>query len=149
MNAMTIRLRRILGYLFAVGYAAWALYAVPRAPQDERLFAAVGTSVFFLFYVLPFTVFAANVEIQETGVRVEQFVTKFMDFSQLRACFTIFLVPFRAAIILTRQRFPMNMLVVFAPADDFVSILKSRMAGAGAGREAQRHPPKPKTGATS
>jgi len=135
MNATTVRLRRILGYLFAVGYAAWALYAVPRAPEDERLFGAVGTSVFFLFYVLPFTVFAANVEILETGVRVEQFATKFMDFSQLRACFTIFLVPFKAAVVVTRERFPKNVLVVFAPGDKFVGDLRSRMAGGGIDRD--------------
>jgi len=134
---MTIRLRRILGYLIAIGYATWALYAVRRAPQDERLFGAVGCSIFFLFYVVPFTVLAANIEIQETGIRVEQFDTRFLPFSQLRACFKIFLVPFRVAVVVTRERFPMNMLVIFTPGDNFVNALKSRMAGASVRRNIQ------------
>ena len=80
---------------------------------------------------------------------MEHFDTRFLPFSQLRACFKIFLVPFKVAVVVTRERFPKNVLVVFAPDGNFVSDLRSRMAGAGVDREAQGHPPKPKTGATS
>jgi len=103
-------------------------------PQEERLFGTIGCSVFFMFYVVPFTVFAANIEIQETGTRVQQFVTKFIDFARLRACFRIFLVPFRVAVILTRERFPLNVLVIFSPDDSFVSALKSKVSGASVRR---------------
>ena len=106
------------------------LHALPHAPKDERLFGGISSSLFFLLYVIPFTVFLANVEVQETGVHVEQFGTKFVAFSQLRACRNIFLWPFRVAVVITRERFPMNLLVVFSPGDDLVRILKSRISEA-------------------
>jgi len=134
MNARRRRRRTIFGYLFAIAYAAWAFYYLPRVPQEERLFGTIGCSVFFMFYVVPFTVFAANIEIQDSGVRVEQYDARFLAFSQLRACFKIFLVPFRVAIVVTRERFPMNMLVVFEPDGNFVNALKSKVSGASVRR---------------
>jgi hypothetical protein len=101
---------RVYWYAITVAYLIAAFVYIPTLPHDEHLFAAAGTSVFLILYLLPITVFGAKIEATEFGIRVEQYVETNISYSDIRRCYSFYLLPFQVLVVVTNRRPPLKVL---------------------------------------
>jgi len=102
---------RVYWYICAGVYVIWSAYRIPKLPPDETIFASIGASVFFLLYLFPITVFGSDIKVQDKGIEVVQYRQSFIPFSNIKRCYSLFLVPFRIVVVITDRKFPMRVLV--------------------------------------
>ena len=102
---------RLWLYFLAIFYVSWTTYKLWTDAADRNPFFVSGTLVFFVLYVIPFTVFQAKVESKPDGLHVLQYRSVVIPYSDVKRCMGLFLVPFQVTIVVTKRRFPLNLLV--------------------------------------
>jgi hypothetical protein len=108
---LSIQAVRIYWYICAAFYVVWSVYRIPKLAPDEVAFAAVVFSLLFILYLFPITVFGSDIKLEEEGIKVLQYRRTFIPFSSIRACYSIFLVPFQLVLVITACKFPLRILV--------------------------------------
>jgi hypothetical protein len=104
---------RICFWLACLIEAFCILYqASPSQSHEPRhgLFIAISV-VFLLFYLLPFAAFGAGLRDESDGLHVEQYISATISYSKIKTCFGLYLIPFQTVIVLTKSRFPLNILI--------------------------------------
>jgi hypothetical protein len=94
-----------------LGYVALSAHYIPRMPADQRPFTTVVAVVFFLLYLLVPALFGARVEAGEDGLRVEQYRNVLIPYSEITRCYSFFLFPVQLAILVTKRRLPLGILL--------------------------------------
>jgi len=84
------------------------LYSNPASRTNPIL---IGASIFFLFYLLPLAIFGAKLQAKVDGLHVEQYSSTVLSYTQVRACFGLFLFPVQMVIVLTSQNLPLRILI--------------------------------------
>src|SRR5260370_35558122 len=102
---------RLWLYFLAIFYVSWTTYKLWTDAADRNPFFVSGTLVFFVLYVIPFTVFQAKVESKPDGLHVLQYRSVVIPYSDVKRCMGLFLVPFQAPIVVSERAFPLNMLL--------------------------------------
>ena len=108
---MTQRISKIYWYLCSAIYLSWSLWLLTRVNREEFSFGLIVMVLFFFAYLLPLTVFGAKIDLTPSGLRVVQYGERYVSFSEIRSCHSIFLVPFQLMIVRTSQSFPRNILI--------------------------------------
>jgi hypothetical protein len=102
---------RIWFYALTVSYAFWVIHRVWVDPVSRTHFFFVLTFVFFFLYMLPFTVFQARIEPRPDGLHVLQYRSVVVPYGDVKRCIGLFLVPFPIVVVITRWKFPLNLLI--------------------------------------
>ena len=68
-------------------------------------------SIFFFVYLLPITVFGAEIEVSENGLTVTQYRSTTVAYSEVSSCRRFFLIPFHIVVVTTTRKFPLNLLI--------------------------------------
>src|SRR5438309_3813445 len=103
--------QKVYYYLFTAAYLAWNIHFISGLRSEARLFTVVIATLFLVLYLLPPTIFGAKIEPVEQGVRVVQYGTAFIPYSEVRSCKSFFLFPVQAVVVTTKRRFPLNILI--------------------------------------
>ncbi len=94
------------------------LYFVRRFPAENTPFTVLVGSLFFFAYIVPLLFFSADVRVSEGGLLVRQIPypsAALIPYREIRTCFGLFLVPFHLAVIVTRRRLPLTIVLAFDP----------------------------------
>jgi hypothetical protein len=95
---------------WAVCCAVWFLHSSSKMAAHHRRFTeAVG--ILLLFYFVPQAIFEARAEAAEDGLHVEQYGKALISYSEIRRCFSFYLFPFQIVIVMTKRKFPLNILI--------------------------------------
>ncbi len=90
----------------------WLAYKqLNRVRQEDFLIGVMLMSFFFLLYLIPMVVFGAKIHAKEQTLHVQQYIEADIPYSQVLRCFGVVLPPFRIAVIITKRRFPMCVLI--------------------------------------
>lgn len=110
---MTEGRRKVL-YLYSVlwliAYPIVMAYTLVRNPS-ELLFDLIAGLLFLLFYLVPFALFQARIEATSSGISVERWNKSLVEYSDVVGCYGVFWIPFQAAILITKRRFPLNIII--------------------------------------
>jgi hypothetical protein len=104
-------IRRVLALILLGAGVALAYMRIASLNGEGRFVGSMLAGFFFLIYALPLAGFGASVVAVEAGLQVQQYVSAVIPYSEVRACFDWLLPPFHVAIIVTRRRFPLCLLV--------------------------------------
>jgi hypothetical protein len=103
--------RRVFYWLFGASFVVWNVYEISRAPSEERVFLYSLAAIFVLLYILPAAIFGAKIEPAQDGLRVTQYGQTLIRYSEIRHCYSVFILPVQALIVITTREFPLNILV--------------------------------------
>jgi len=100
-------------YLIAVTacYPFFCWYFLRRTPREEITFALIGSSLFFVIYLLLPSIFLATIEPADSGVRYHQFSSGSIPYAVVRSCWGVFVFPFQVVIVRSSLRFPRNFFI--------------------------------------
>jgi hypothetical protein len=87
---------RLWLYFLAIFYVSWTTYKLWTDAADRNPFFVSGTLVFFVLYVIPFTVFQAKVESKPDGLHVLQYRSVVIPYSDVKRCMACSLFLFRS-----------------------------------------------------
>jgi hypothetical protein len=98
------------GFLPVIGYPILMAWHLCRNPPDF-MFALVVGALFYAMYVVPLMLVQGKIEPTDRGVSVERWSKWSIEYSDVVACFGLFLIPFHIAILITRRPFPHRFVI--------------------------------------
>ena len=93
-----------------MGYPLLMAYTLHRNPSDF-LFGIVSGVLFFIFYLVPLGLLQGKIEATNRGVSVERWRESFIAYTEVVGCYGLFLVPFQTAILITKRRLPLKIVI--------------------------------------
>ena len=76
-----------------------------------------GSAIFFFLYLLPLTLFEANIEPKADGLHILQYRPAVVPYADVKICFGFFLIPFRRVVVVTNRKFPVKVLLTGEDSD--------------------------------
>jgi len=98
------------GFLPVIGYPILMAWYLCRNPPDF-MFALIGGALFYALYVVPLTLVQGKIETTDRGVSVERWSKWSIEYSDVVACYGLFLIPFHIANLVTRRTFPHRVVI--------------------------------------
>lgn len=101
--------RKMIAYVIVLLGTAWQFRYLPSLTADDRKIALF---VLFLFdaIILVGLTFAATVQPEQDGIRVEQFGRTHLNFTEIVNCVIVPFFPQSFVLVTTNRRFPLNIL---------------------------------------
>ena len=96
--------------LMVIAYPILMGYTIRREPSD-LLFGVIIAAHFFAVYLVPLGLLQGKVEATDRGVSVERWRESFIAYSDVIGCYGLFLFPFQIAVLITKRRFPLTVVI--------------------------------------
>src|SRR5262249_9736011 len=96
--------RKLVAYSITLTSGVFIYRALSRLEGEKFFIGMVLFAGFYLVYALPLVFFGANIQLEESGIRVQQYVDVNIPYSEILSCYDGILPPFSVAIIVTRRR---------------------------------------------
>jgi hypothetical protein len=87
-------------FLPVIGYPVLMAWYLCRNPPDF-MFVLIAGVLFYALYVVPLTLVQGKIEPTDRGVSVERWSKWSIEYSDVVACYGLFLIPFHIAILVT------------------------------------------------
>lgn len=104
-------LYKIYAYLITIAGVAFTLNRMMKMPTPNASVALVLFGIVLLFFFIPSVVFGASVQPGEKTLKVGQYRDVELDYKEIYRCYRYIFPPFEMAIIVTRRRFPLRILI--------------------------------------
>ncbi len=104
-------LSKIYAYLITIGAASFGIYRMMKMPTPDALVGGMFYGIPLLFFIIPSVVFGASVKPGEKTLKVRQYRAVELEYQEIYRCYRYIFPPFEMAIIVTRRRFPLRILI--------------------------------------